>query len=684
MANNHSGHGGVPPVIEPIQEGGDIFAGTAVTVPHTFQNFGCDRLRTNPETPELTAADREFTLQMFPNGIITFHDGTTLRMFGFEEPDPNNPVDPELQLEFNRPWRPGPMVRVREGDIVHGILKSRHGSHTIHWHGIEPTPFNDGVGHTSFEVTGHYRYQWRAAQAGAYFYHCHVNTPLHFEMGMYGLLIVDPPEGPGRVYKDGPEYDVETFWVADDIDPAWHLLDKEAGLCGGDVGMNVWKPRYFIVNGIEAIPNVAITDPGVAVRCGVNQRVLIRHLNASYSQQDMFIIGPLAPGFQPTDEAIENAPLVQVQQVAVDARPDAGPYAHHEMVNDIYSITAQRTDVIFTPQVAGRYLGVVRFNHWIGYHRVGTALIDIQVGVTNPPSVKLTSPGPAARVSGVVAITAEATDDSGDLTVQFRVDGTNLGGPVTASPFYAAWDTREVQPGSHTLTAVAVDRDGNVTESSPIPVFVFNTIGRSGVIASYSLNESIGTVIYDSTGNGHHGTVGGAAWNANGRMAGALSFDGRSLTSIANSVGLELSQALTIAGWVKPTASGGTQTVLAKDHGKALAYALFAAQGTLRLPSGMVRIGCKDIDVVGRAPLALDTWSHLALTCDGAAVRLFVNGVEVASKPVAGPIETSGGTLHFGGSGVFGEFFKGVLDEVRIYNRALSAAEINEDMTIPV
>jgi hypothetical protein len=231
---------------------------------------------------------------------------------------------------------------------------------------------------------------------------------------------------------------------------------------------------------------------------------------------------------------------------------------------------------------------------------------------------------------------------------------------------------------------VARDRDGNITESSPIPVFVFNTIGRDGVIASWSLNEGSGQIIYDSTGNGHHGTIGTAAWAAGGRIGNALSFGGSSMTSIASSIGLELSQAITVEAWVKPAAAAGVLTVVAKDHGTSLAYGLFSRKGPAGLPNGVLRIACKDVEVNGSEPLVLNAWSHLALAYDGVAVRLFVNGVQVGSQAATGPIETSSGTLHIGGSSAPGQHFKGLIDEVRIYNRALSAAEITEDMTSPV
>ena len=89
---------------------------------------------------------------------------------------------------------PGPAVRVPRGVIFHSETQG-HGQppHTIHWHGIEPTPMNDGVGHCSMEL-GRYVYQWQPSFIGFYFYHCHRNTVQHFEFGLYGVLFVEAPD----------------------------------------------------------------------------------------------------------------------------------------------------------------------------------------------------------------------------------------------------------------------------------------------------------------------------------------------------------------------------------------------------------------------------------------------------------------------------------------------------------
>ena len=82
--------------------------------------------------------------------------------------------------------------------------------------------------------------------------------------------------------------------------------------------------------------------------------------------------------------------------------------------------------------------------------------------------------------------------------------------------------------------------------------------------------------------------------------------------------------------------------------------------------------------------LALNTWTHLAATFDGATLRLFVNGTQVSSISHAGTIATSPNPLGIGGDSLYGQYFSGRIDEVRIYNTALTAAQVQTDMNTAI
>jgi len=110
-----------------------------------------------------------------------------LKFFLFQDDDLNSP--------FNGSHFPGPAMRVPRGAVWQCKTDCLGPPpHTIHWHGIEPTPMNDGVGHCSFEVSGSYIYQWQPNFIGTYFYHCHRNTVQHFEFGLYGLMPFSPSD----------------------------------------------------------------------------------------------------------------------------------------------------------------------------------------------------------------------------------------------------------------------------------------------------------------------------------------------------------------------------------------------------------------------------------------------------------------------------------------------------------
>ena len=114
-----------------------------------------------------------------------------------------------------------------------------------------------------------------------------------------------------------------------------------------------------------------------------------------------------------------------------------------------------------------------------------------------------------------------------------------------------------------------------------------------------------------------------------------------------------------------------------KEVSGGLAYTLYAHDNAPK-PAADVRIAGKTASdaASGTAALPLNTWSHLAATYDGATLRIYVNAVQVASQAVTGSIVTSSNPLNVGGNSVWGEYFAGLIDEVRIYGRALTAAEI--------
>jgi hypothetical protein len=302
---------------------------------------------------------------------------------------------------------------------------------------------------------------------------------------------------------------------------------------------------------------------------------------------------------------------------------------------------------------------------------------------TTPPTVGVAAPASGASVFGVVSISASASDNVGVAGVQFLLDGAAIGAEDTAAPFSLSWNTGSVVNGPHAITAVARDPAGNTTTSAPVSVTVSNS-GPSGLVAAYGFNEGAGTTAGDASGLGNTGTLSGATWSAAGKFGGALSFNGtNAILNVLDSNSLDLTTGMTIEAWVRPTSQSGYRTVVMKDVPGELAYTLYSSGGGTA-PSAWVRTGGTSKDSTGSSALALNAWSHLAATYNGASLVLYVNGAVVANKAVSGSIQTSANPFHIGGNAVWGEYFAGLIDEVRVYSRALTAAEIQTDMNAAV
>jgi FtsP/CotA-like multicopper oxidase with cupredoxin domain len=309
--------------------------------PIAFDAFGCNVPVKNLATPDRLTPNIRFERQGPRELDIVMPDGKKVGFWTFRD---------NLAKDSKDVW-PAPPIRVRQGQIVHSTLHAQKNTHTIHHHGMNSSTYNDGVGHVSFEVSGSYTYQFQPSHAGTYFYHCHKNTVLHFEMGMYGFLIVDPPTGPGRLYDGGPRYDVEALWAFDDVDPKWRELNHSAGLCGDDAGLNIFKPKYFMISGVPS-PKTK-TDPRVVINAKVGQRILIRHLNASYSMLCTRIMGLDATIYGADGRPLQHADFPWAKPIFVPAG------------KEFETTAAARRDLIVVPTKPGVYPVITEFRDWI-------------------------------------------------------------------------------------------------------------------------------------------------------------------------------------------------------------------------------------------------------------------------------------------------------------------------------
>jgi hypothetical protein len=222
-----------------------------------------------------------------------------------------------------------------------------------------------------------------------------------------------------------------------------------------------------------------------------------------------------------------------------------------------------------------------------------------------------------------------------------------------------------------------------IAPGGAVDLFVSKGPAPLGLVMQLSFDTGTAT---DISGVDNHGTINGAV-PAPGRIgAGALRFDGvNDMVVVPNSDSLGLETAMTLEAWVNPSARTGWHTVMLKEGVDTFAYEMYSNNPEINRPAAYFMDEVGNLRAAtGTAVLPLNTWSHLATTWDGTTMRLYVNGVQVGSRAVSGTIAVSSGQLRIGGNAIWGEWFAGRIDEVRIYNRALSAAEVQADMTTPV
>jgi len=212
-----------------------------------------------------------------------------------------------------------------------------------------------------------------------------------------------------------------------------------------------------------------------------------------------------------------------------------------------------------------------------------------------------------------------------------------------------------------------------------------------GLVGYWSFDEGIGQTAYDASNYSNDGTLGSTSgvdtndpkWTSNfesqtsnsGPSGTALDFDGTDdYVDCGNDVSLNITDAITIAAWIKPATTSGVHFIMSKRNAWNINNIELYENG-----DGVIFIihdGSNNDDIAVASVLTADTWSHIVATFDRSYMRIYVDGVEEGT-PEARPeaILTNADSLIIGAHKT-GQRFNGAIDEVRIYNRALSADEI--------
>jgi fibronectin type 3 domain-containing protein len=318
--------------------------------------------------------------------------------------------------------------------------------------------------------------------------------------------------------------------------------------------------------------------------------------------------------------------------------------------------------------------------------------------------VKGSSTAPPAAPTALTATTSSATSINLSWTnnaandpslAGFHVSrATSAGGPFTVLPIPAQdsfYTDSTVLPNTQYFYQVTAFNTADSAGSNVASATTYPAYTQGGLVGYWPMEDASGNTITDASGNGHTGSLqtgGEALYTPNGYINGGWNFHGTKIPdsiTVPDSADMDFSatQSFTLATWVNVASPTGVeQPIVLKSANNGNVYGLLVNannQFAMRGPGGDVAGG-----IVPTPSATTSAWTHLAMVQDGTAGTrtLYVNGVAVRSGPAqaangSGPLEwgeedlpAGSGTVQFG--------FKGVIDETRLYNIALSASQISD------
>jgi hypothetical protein len=204
---------------------------------------------------------------------------------------------------------------------------------------------------------------------------------------------------------------------------------------------------------------------------------------------------------------------------------------------------------------------------------------------------------------------------------------------------------------------------------------------EDGLVAYWSFDEGTGKTAADATGNGHDGEFKGAPKWVAGKFGTALEFDGKGdYVAVADDDALDLTDKITLMAWFSPNDVLTSRRLMVKNNSIFVIFDFSNANSIdfLVKPNNTFAESKTTDWKVGE-------WYHFAGTFDGKTLKVYINGELEGEAANNVPIAPSDLELWIGGddNGRATDWFPGKIDEVRLYDKTLSGADIQKVMDTP-
>ena len=312
---------------------------------------------------------------------------------------------------------------------------------------------------------------------------------------------------------------------------------------------------------------------------------------------------------------------------------------------------------------------------------------------TQPPSTPGSFSAAAASASQInLSWTASNDNVAVKNYILERCDGgatcTGPYGQIATPTATSFSDTGRAAATSYGYRVSAIDAAGNT--SGYAFANATTPAAPSSLLAAYAFSEGSGTTTADASGKGHTGTLSGATWTNAGKYGQALSFNGStSYVDLGNAADLQLTGSMTVSAWIFATANPPDDgQIVSKSTGAGWQFKTSPDTGPHTFAVAVSPNSSSNTQRYSNTVRALNTWYYVTGVYDATAgtLNIYVNGVldnGVLSGTVPPSQYNAPANVNVGQRGG-GYLFQGTIDEVRIYNRALSPAEIQSDMNTAI